>query len=146
MSSMVSLISIVIPVYNVENLLDKCLYTVTNQTYNALEIILIDDGSTDNSGKICDEWAKKDSRIRVLHKNNEGVPKARNDAFKIAKGDFIGFVDPDDWIEEDMYEVLLLTLKKYSADIAICGFEEELNGVKKIIIPNGLRIYNRQRK
>ena len=144
MGSMVNLISIIIPVYNVEHLLSKCLLTVTNQTHKSLEIILIDDGSTDNSGRVCDEWAKKDVRIRVLHKVNEGVAKARNDALKMAKGDFIGFVDPDDWIEEDMFEVLLVTLKKYSADIVTCGFEEVVNDVKIDKIPNGLRIYDRQ--
>ena len=141
---MENLISIIISVYNVENLLDKCLHTVTGQTYGSLEIILIDDGSTDASGRICDEWAKKDSRICVLHKVNEGLAKARNDALKIANGDFIGFVDPDDWIDNNMFEVLLSTLKKYSADIVICGFEEVLNGVKKDKISNGFRIYNRQ--
>lgn len=121
------LISIIVPVYNVEQYLDDCLVSILNQTYKNLEIILIDDGSTDNSGKICDEYAKKDSRIIVFHKENGGVSSARNAGLRIAKGIYIGFVDPDDWIAEDMYEVLYLNAKKYDADVSVCKFKIILN-------------------
>ena len=90
--------------------------------YTNLQIILVDDGSTDNSGKICDEYAKKDSRIKVIHKKNGGVSSARNAGLKIAKGQYIGFVDGDDWIEKDMYEYLLQLCTKYKTLIAICEF------------------------
>ena len=106
------LISIIIPVYNVEKYLEDCLNSVVNQTYKNLEIILIDDGSTDNSGKICDLYAKKDNRIVVIHKENAGVSSARNVGLKIAKGLYIGFVDPDDYIAEDMYEILYQNIIK----------------------------------
>ena len=121
------LISIIVPVYNVEQYLDDCLVSILNQTYKNLEIILIDDGSTDNSGKICDEYAKKDSRIIVFHKENGGVSSARNAGLRIAKGIYIGFVDPDDWIAEDMYEVLYLNAKKYDADVSVCKSKIVIN-------------------
>ena len=92
-------ISIIIPIYNVEQYLPQCLDSIINQTYKNLEIILINDGSTDNSGKICDNYAKVDNRIHVFHKKNEGVSSARNLGLEKCTGDFIGFVDPDDFIE-----------------------------------------------
>ncbi|HJA50079.1 MAG TPA: glycosyltransferase, partial [Candidatus Fusicatenibacter intestinipullorum] len=91
-------ISVIIPVYNVEKYLKRCLDSVINQTYKNLEIILIDDGSTDNSGKICDEYAQKDERIIVIHKENGGVSSARNKGLDICIGDYISFIDSDDWI------------------------------------------------
>ena len=120
---MKELISIIVPVYNVEQYLDDCLISIINQTQKNLEIILIDDGSTDKSGKICDEYAKKDSRIIVIHKENGGVSSARNAGLRIAKGAYIGFVDPDDWIAEDMYEVLYSNAKKYDADVSVCKYK-----------------------
>lgn len=127
------LISIIVPVYNVEQYLDDCLVSILNQTYKNLEIILIDDGSTDNSGKICDEYAKKDSRIIVFHKENGGVSSARNAGLRIAKGIYIGFVDPDDWIAEDMYEVLYLNAKKYDTDVSVCKSKIVINrNLKKL--------------
>lgn len=111
------LISIIIPVYKVEKYLAKCLDSVINQTYKNLEIILIDDGSPDNSGKICDEYAKKDNRIKVIHKENGGVSSARNAGISIAKGKYIGFVDSDDWLELNMYEKLMEYAKKDNSDI-----------------------------
>ena len=120
---MKELISIIVPVYNVEQYLDDCLISIINQTYKNIEIILIDDGSTDKSGKICDEYAKKDSRIIVIHKENGGVSSARNAGLRIAKGAYIGFVDPDDWIAEDMYEVLYSNAKKYDADVSVCKYK-----------------------
>lgn len=121
-------ISVIIPVYKVEEYLPKCLDSVTNQTYTNLEIILVDDGSPDKSGVICDMYAGIDNRITVIHKQNEGVAKARNDALDIATGDYIGFVDSDDWIEPDMFEFLINNLVKYDADISMCGETAYENG------------------
>lgn len=116
-----NLISVIIPVYNVEQYLKRCLDTVINQTYKNLEIILIDDGSTDNGGKICDEYALKDNRIKVIHKENGGVSSARNLGLDIAKGDYIGFVDSDDFIENDMYEILHNLLITNKVEISCCN-------------------------
>ncbi len=115
-------ISIIIPVYNVENYLNRSLKTVTQQTFSDLEIVLIDDGSTDRSGELCDEWAKKDQRIRVLHQKNQGAGAARNHGLQVATGEYIGFVDSDDWIDIHMYEKLMDLLGRYpNAQIAMCG-------------------------
>ncbi|OUQ56652.1 hypothetical protein B5E58_10530, partial [Tyzzerella sp. An114] len=92
-------ISVIVPIYNVEKYLNRCVDSIINQTYKNLEIILVDDGSPDNCGKICDEYAKKDNRIKVVHKENGGVSSARNVGLNIATGDYIGFVDGDDWID-----------------------------------------------
>lgn len=117
-----SLISIIVPVYKTEIYLHKCLNSIVNQTYKNLEIILVDDGSPDNCGKICDEYAAQDLRIKVIHQNNEGLSAARNAGLKIAAGDYIGFVDSDDWVDADMYEVLYNGIIEYEAQIAICGY------------------------
>ena len=114
-------ISIIIPVYNVEDYLPKCLNSLIYQTYQNLEIILVDDGSPDKCGKICDWYANKDKRIHVIHKKNEGVARARNDGIEYATGDYISFIDSDDWIAKDAYEVLYQGLKKYHADCAVGG-------------------------
>ena len=100
-------ISVIIPVYNVEPYLRKCLDSVINQTYRNLEIIIVDDGSPDNCGAICDEYAARDDRVIVIHKKNGGVSAARNDGIRIASGKWITFVDPDDWCEPDYYEMLI---------------------------------------
>ena len=115
------MISVIVPVYNVENYLDRCIASIVSQSYKELEIILVDDGSSDSSGSICDEWAKKDNRILVLHQNNAGVSSARNAALRIAKGDFIAFVDSDDYIDKNMYS-LLLSSADNETDICVCGF------------------------
>lgn len=115
------MISVIVPVYNVEPYLRKCLDSILAQTYRDLEILVIDDGSTDGSGSICDEYAEKDERIRLFHTENHGLSAARNLGLDIAKGDWIGFVDSDDWIELDMYEVLLSKAEESSADVAECG-------------------------
>lgn len=114
-------ISVIIPVFNVEQYLDSCIASVAGQTYKNLEIILVDDGSTDSSSAICDSWAEKDSRIRVIHKINGGLGDARNTGAKEATGSYIGFVDSDDVISPDMYTVLINLLKKYNADMIQCG-------------------------
>ncbi|MCC8052232.1 MAG: glycosyltransferase [Clostridiales bacterium] len=113
------LISVIIPVYNVEKYLRKCLDSVVNQTYRNLEIIIVDDGSPDNCGSICDEYAEKDNRIQVIHKANEGLSAARNDALKRVKGDWISFVDSDDWCELNMYEKAIEAARKEDVDILI---------------------------
>lgn len=114
------MISVIVPVYNMEKYLDKCICSIVDQTYAEIEIMLVDDGSTDASFRICNEWAEKDSRIIVLHKENGGQGSARNMALDAAKGDYIGFVDSDDWIERDMYEKLLDDLLEWNADISCC--------------------------
>ena len=116
-------ISIIVPIYNVEKYLKRCLDSIIEQTYTNLEIILIDDGSRDNSGNICDEYAKCDSRIKVMHKQNGGVSSSRNAGLSLATGCFIGFVDPDDYISKDMYTILYDELAKNDADISMCGYK-----------------------
>ena len=116
------LISIIVPVYKVEKYLDKCVESIVEQTHKNLEIILVDDGSPDNCPAMCDEWAKKDSRIKVIHKKNGGLSSARNAGLDVCTGDYIGFVDSDDWIEPDMYEYLLDIGMKNNADVSRCEF------------------------
>lgn len=118
-------ITIIIPIYNVEKYLNATIESVVNQTYKNLEIILVDDGSPDSCPKICDEWAEKDSRIKVLHKKNGGVSSARNAGLDIATGDYIAFVDGDDYIDLDMYEIMLGHIVQYGADAASCGIVRE---------------------
>ena len=118
-----SMISVIVSIYNIEKYIARAVESICAQTYQKLEIILVDDGSTDNSGKICDELATKDCRIKVLHKENGGLSSARNEGIKIATGEYIAFVDGDDWIDERMYEDMLLALQKYDADIAICNYK-----------------------
>ena len=117
-------ISVIVPVYNTEKFLSRCLDSIINQTYTALDIILIDDGSTDNSGAICDAYAAKDSRIRVFHKENGGVSTARNLGVEKAMDSpttYLSFVDSDDWIELDMLEILVKTIAENNADMVICS-------------------------
>ncbi len=116
------LISIVIPVYNVEEHLEKCVSSIRNQTYKNLEIILVDDGSTDNSSAICDALAKEDSRIKVIHKENGGVSIARNIGIKTSTGVYIGFVDSDDYIDERMYELLHDAIMLDAAQMSVCNY------------------------
>lgn len=130
-----SLISIIVPVYNVADLLDKCVESVCHQTYENLEIILVDDGSTDGSGEICDKWEAIDDRIVVIHKANGGISDARNAALDIAKGEYIGFVDSDDSIEPCMYECLLRKLEHTENDLVVCAYrtvDENGNPCKQI--------------
>jgi len=119
---MSALISIIVPVYKTEPYLRKCLESIVSQTYKNMEIILVNDGSPDNCGEICDKYASIDSRIKVIHQKNGGLSAARNAGLRIASGEYIGFVDSDDWIENDMFETLYLGALKYGADIAICGY------------------------
>ena len=116
-----ALISVIVPVYKVEQYLPKCVESILAQTYTNLEILLVDDGSPDNCGAICEEYARKDPRIKVIHKENGGLSSARNAALDIARGEYIGFVDSDDWIQPEMYETLLSGIKKNDADMAYGG-------------------------
>lgn len=116
-------ISIIVPVYKVEPYLDKCVSSIVNQTYTNLEIILVNDGSPDNCPAICDAWAEKDSRIRVMHKTNGGLSDARNAGMTVATGELMAFVDSDDWIAPDMYEHLYQRLSEDNSDIAACGVQ-----------------------
>lgn len=125
------LISVIVPIYNVEKYLRKCIDSIINQTYKNLEIILIDDGSTDNSSSICDEYKKKDNRIVVIHKTNGGLSSARNKGLDISNGELISFVDSDDYIESNMLECLKANMDKYSSDISVCDFYYVKNGNKR---------------
>lgn len=131
-------ISVIVAVYNVEKLIKRCLDSIINQTMKDLEIILVDDGSTDNSGKICDEYVKLDKRIIVIHKENSGPGSARNTGIDIATGEWIAFVDSDDYIEKDMYKLLYENAIKYKCDISACYFE--------YINKDNVSLYNSNRK
>lgn len=113
-------VSIIIPVYNTGEYLHKCIQSVLNQSLKNIELIIIDDGSTDNSGNICDEYAKKDHRVTVIHKKNEGVSIARDAGIMSAKGEYIGFVDSDDWIDKTMYEDMYNKAKEKNCGIVMC--------------------------
>ena len=111
-------ISVIVPVYKVEAFLDRCVQSIVSQSYKNLEIILVDDGSPDNCPSLCDAWAAKDSRIKVIHKENGGLSDARNAGMAIATGELMGFVDSDDWIAPGMYQHLYDRMKEDNSDIA----------------------------
>ena len=115
------LISVIIPIYNVEQYLDRCIDSVKKQTYTNLEIILVDDGSPDNCGKMCDEYAEDDKRIKVIHKENGGLSDARNAGIEIATGEYITFIDSDDYVSLDYVEYMYKLLKDAGAKLSICG-------------------------
>ena len=134
------LISVIVPVYNVDKYLPKCIDSIINQTYKNLEIILIDDGSTDSSPKICDEYMNKDSRIIVIHKDNGGLSSARNKGIEVAKGNLICFIDSDDYLELNMLEELKNNMDKYDSDIACCNFYDIKNEVSSLRIKKDTNI------
>lgn len=115
------LISVIVPVYKVEEYLDQCVDSIVNQTYRNLEIILVDDGSPDHCPEMCDAWAAKDPRIKVVHKKNGGLGDARNAGVAIARGDYFGFIDSDDWCEPDMYQELLDSCVRFDAPVSVCN-------------------------
>ena len=121
-------VSVVIPVYQAEKYINRCLDSLLEQTLKNFELILIDDGSKDNSGKICDEYSRKDSRIKVFHKDNEGVSKARQVGLDLSKGKYVIYVDPDDWVEKDYLESLYNKAVSENADMVICDFWGEYQG------------------
>ena len=116
-------VSIVVPIYNVESYLERCIQTLLNQTLKDIEIILIDDGSPDHCPQICNEYAQKDSRIKVIHKKNAGLGYARNSGLEIARGKYLAFVDSDDYVEANMYEILYNKIKDSNSDVVFCNYK-----------------------
>lgn len=114
-------ISVIVPIYRVEEYLNQCIESIVNQTYSNLQVILVDDGSPDRCGEMCEDWARRDKRIKVLHKKNGGLSDARNAGLAIATGRFVAFVDSDDWVEPQMYETMLSILVNENADLVACG-------------------------
>lgn len=131
-------VSIVVPIYNVEQYLGCCIDSLLSQTLDSIEIILVDDGSPDSSGEIAERYAQKDLRVKVLHRSNGGLGPARNTGIDNSSGEYVGFVDSDDWVEPRMYERLYKTAKKESADIVIGGHKDVLNGKVINIKPHPL--------
>ena len=117
------LLSIIIPAFNIEQYISRCLDSLINQSYKNIEIIVVNDGSTDSTGDIIDSYVKKDNRIKVIHKKNEGVSIARNTGIHLAKGDYIGFVDGDDTVDDEMFETLIQNAINYNTDISHCGYK-----------------------
>lgn len=129
------LVSVIVPIYKVELYLDKCIQSIVNQTYDNLEIILIDDGSPDRCGEICDEWAKKDSRIRVFHQNNQGVSVARNTGLQNMNGIYFTCIDPDDYLLNDYINEMVIGALKNNADLVFCGMSniDETNNIISVL-------------
>ncbi|KRL87452.1 glycosyltransferase family 2 protein [Ligilactobacillus apodemi] len=123
------LLTVIIPIYNVQDYLPECLESIAKQTFRNYTVILIDDGSTDTSGEICDQWVEKDSRFKVIHKQNGGVSSARNEGIRHAKAKYTLFIDPDDYISQEMFEQMITVAEKEQADMVICQYFE--------IMPNG---------
>ena len=128
-----SRISIIVPVYKVERYLDRCVKSIVNQTYKNLEIILVNDGSPDNCPSMCDKWSEQDKRIRVIHQKNKGLAEARNVAMDICTGDYILFVDSDDWISSSLCEEVLERMLEVDADVAVFGYLRCFKGSKKVL-------------
>lgn len=129
------MISIIVPIYNSEKHLAKCLNTLRYQTYHRIEIILIEDGSNDSSRSICEKYCKLDRRFRLINTNNVGISAARNVGVLSSKGDYIGFVHPGDWVDEDMFEQLMTMLDKYQSEAIVCRYTEEIRD--QLILPPG---------
>lgn len=142
------LVSVVLPIYNVEKYMDRCINSIINQTYKNLEIILVDDGSPDNCPQKCDDWGIKDSRIKVVHKKNAGLGMARNTGIENATGDYICFIDSDDYIELDTIETCIKKLTADHSDIAIYGFKSVNNDgtINKTTIPHSPKILYKGRE
>lgn len=139
-------LSIVVPVYKIEScLLDKCVESILAQTFKDFELILVDDGSPDNCGALCDGWAEKDPRIRVVHKENGGLSDARNAGIDVARGNCIGFVDSDDYVAPEMFQVLLENMKAHNADISMCGYVDVYpGGAKPRCLDRTVRVWNQE--
>lgn len=121
-------VSVIVPVYNVEKYLDRCMESLLNQTLKDIEIIMVDDGSPDNCPKMCDEYARKDSRVRVIHKKNAGLGMARNSGLEVATGEYVAFVDSDDYVDCSMYETLYCKVKEKRVDAVLCEFYNDDKG------------------
>lgn len=138
-------VSIVVPIYNVEEYLDRSIKSLISQSLQDIEIILVNDGSKDNSLAICKKYEQRDKRVKVIDKPNGGVSSARNEGIKIATGDYIGFIDPDDWIENNMYEQLYTQIRETRCEVAMCNFVIDDNrSIKEIYIPTDEHVLNRQ--
>ncbi len=131
------LISIIVPVYNVCAYLERCVSSLVNNSWENKEIILVDDGSTDNSGELCDDLASKHACVSVLHKKNGGLSSARNAGLEIANGDYIGFVDSDDWVETDMLKILVQNIEEKDADVSACDFIDDFGNAASYEITRG---------
>ena len=138
--SMEKMLTIVVPVYNVQKYIYKCVDSILSQTYKNIEVILVDDGSPDECGTICDKYAEKDKRVRVIHKKNGGLSSARNSALDIANGDYVGFVDSDDWIEPTMYEEMVQFLEDENCDMVECAINNVIDDKKTIISDCGKEV------
>ena len=134
-----SIISVIVPVYKVEKYLERCVRSLINQSLKDIEIILVDDGSPDESGVICDNLKRQDNRIQVIHKKNGGLSSARNAGMKVARGKYIGFVDSDDDVELDMFEIMVDAAEKYSADFVMSDYIRILDSGKHSLITTNLR-------
>lgn len=130
------LLSVIVPVYKVELYLDECVRSILNQTCRDLELILVNDGSPDRSGAMCDAWAVRDNRVRVIHKENGGVCSARNAGLDAARGEFIAFVDSDDWVDPEMYAVMMTQAREHGCDVVMCDCVKEF--------PEGSRLYTHE--
>ena len=137
------LISVIIPVYNVEIYIKKCIDSVLNQTFQNFEIILIDDGSTDNSGRICNEYVLKDNRIKVIHQNNAGLSAARNKGIDVSSGNYICFLDSDDWYSNNALEEFINLVINYNADISIIDIFNTIDDNAIYSPKNQIKIYNK---
>ena len=138
------LVSVIVPVYNVVEYLDRCINSILSQTYTNLQVIVVDDGSSDGSSEKCDVWKEKDARVVVLHKNNEGVAVARNCGLKMAKGEFITFVDADDYIKPEMYMTMLSWIKSNSCDAAFAGYSIIQDEKQKTIENSEYKVVSRE--
>ncbi len=140
------LISVIVPVYNVEKYLERCIKSILNQSFDNIELILVNDGSKDSSLEICNRYKDNDNRVTVIHKENAGVSSARNTGLDCCKGQYIGFVDSDDWIDSDMYEVLFGAINEYDADIAMCSYRE-VDEYEDVVVSeyfvDSLHVFNR---
>lgn len=143
---MLPLISVIVPIYKVEDYLHRCVESIMNQTYRKLEIILVDDGSPDNCPALCDKYAKKDSRVKVIHKKNGGLSDARNAGMEVATGEYISFIDSDDYIAADFFEILYNTMQSENSDIAECSVVKfyEDNHFDKYSDDNKITSYSNQ--
>lgn len=137
-------ISIIVPVYQVEKYLEKCVNSILGQTFTDFELILVDDGSTDRGPEMCDQYAKQDGRVKVIHKKNGGLSDARNAGIDVAQGEYLGFVDSDDYIAPDMYELLYRDITKENADLAISGIYDVYEGHEPKQIKHVYQVVNRQ--
>ena len=139
-------ISVIVPIYKVEKYLRRCIDSIINQTFKNIEIILVNDGSPDNCPKICEEYKNKDNRIIIINQENQGLSVARNSGIRIARGQYLVFIDSDDYIEEDMIEYLYEGIVKYDVDISCCGYVAVYdNGIKeKITVPSEDTIYKKE--